>query len=102
MWNFPFPRRKNRFLVEADVGPLHLANSGRMEELLRPGALGFYHPHPKTVGRLYLVEREGVLVGVDAHLPSHLLSLLLWVRTWEAWAKEAPPLGIDLYHPMQA
>ena len=60
----------NRFLVEADVGPLHLANTGRLRELLLPGTPGHYHPRPtpKTRGRLYLVEREGVLVGVDATL----------------------------------
>ncbi|WP_234553588.1 DNA/RNA nuclease SfsA [Thermus caliditerrae] len=74
-----FLRRRNRFLVEADVGPLHLANSGRMGELLLPGAPCFYHPHPapKTLGRVLLVESQGVLVGVDATLANRLLEILL-------------------------
>ena len=72
-------RRANRFVVEADVGPLHLANTGRLTELLLPGTRGHYHPRPtaKTRGRLYLVEREGVLVGVDATLAGPLLERLL-------------------------
>ncbi|WP_243028079.1 DNA/RNA nuclease SfsA [Thermus albus] len=87
MWALPLPplkpcrfiRRKNRFLVEADVGPLHLPNSGRMTELLLPGTPCFYHPRPtlKTVGRMVLVESQGVLVGVDASLANRLLELLL-------------------------
>ncbi|TFU27690.1 DNA/RNA nuclease SfsA [Thermus tengchongensis] len=74
-----FLKRKNRFLVEADVGPLHLPNSGRMGELLLPGTPCFYHPRatPKTVGRLLLLESRGVLVGVDASLANRLLELLL-------------------------
>ncbi|MDM7323608.1 MAG: DNA/RNA nuclease SfsA, partial [Thermus sp.] len=74
-----FIRRKNRFLVEADVGPLHLANSGRMAELLLPKAPCFYHPRatPKTVGRMMLVESQGVLVGVDASMANGLLEVLL-------------------------
>jgi len=61
------------------VGPLHLANTGRLTELLLPGTRGHYHPRPtaKTRGRLYLVEREGVLVGVDATLAGPLLERLL-------------------------
>ncbi|KHG66558.1 sugar fermentation stimulation protein [Thermus sp. 2.9] len=74
-----FCRRKNRFLVEADVGPLHLANTGRMAELLRPGVSCYYHPKPtpKTLGRMVLVAAEGVLVGVDASLAGRLLERLL-------------------------
>ncbi|AEV15364.1 Sugar fermentation stimulation protein [Thermus sp. CCB_US3_UF1] len=74
-----FLGRKNRFLVEADVGPLHLPNSGRMAELLLPHAPCFYWPKPtpKTRGRMVLVEREGVLVGVDATQANRLLELLL-------------------------
>ncbi|WP_105318538.1 DNA/RNA nuclease SfsA [Thermus tenuipuniceus] len=87
MFSFPLPplkpcrflRRRTRFLVEADVGPLHLPNSGRMAELLLPGTPCFYHPRPtlKTVGRIILVESQGVLVGVDASLANRLLELLL-------------------------
>ncbi|WP_051946856.1 DNA/RNA nuclease SfsA [Thermus amyloliquefaciens] len=85
MWPLPplkpcrFLKRRNRFLVEADVGPLHLPNSGRMGELLLPGTPCWYHPRPtpKTVGRMILVESQGVLVGVDASLANRLLEVLI-------------------------
>lgn len=88
-----FLRRKSRFLVEADVGPLHLPNSGRMAELLIPGAPCHYHPKPspKTLGRMVLVESRGVLVGVDASLAGRLLEALLSAGhfgTLEALKKE--------------
>ncbi|GAA6757643.1 DNA/RNA nuclease SfsA [Thermus oshimai] len=91
-------RRRNRFLVEADVGPLHLPNSGRMAELLRPGAPCHYLPRPaqKTLGRLVLVEAEGVLVGVDAALANKLLELLLREGVFgplETLRKEVPVGG---------
>jgi sugar fermentation stimulation protein A len=62
------------------VGPLHLPNSGRMAELLIPGAPCHYHPKPspKTLGRMVLVESRGVLVGVDASLAEDLLEQLLF------------------------
>jgi len=91
-------RRAYRFLVEADVGPLHLPNSGRMGELLLPGTPGHYHPRPapKTLGRLYLVEREGVLVGVDASLAARVLEALLkegFFGPLEALKREAKVAG---------
>ena len=82
-----FLRRKSRFLVEADVGPLHLPNSGRMAELLIPGAPCHYHPKPspKTLGRMVLVESRGVLVGVDASLAEDLLEQLLFRGALGLW-----------------
>jgi len=93
-----FLRRKGRFLVEADVGPLHLPNSGRMAELLIPGAPCHYHPEPspKTLGRMVLVESRGVLVGVDASLAEDLLEQLLFSGRFgalEALRREVPLEG---------
>ncbi|GAA5335035.1 MULTISPECIES: DNA/RNA nuclease SfsA [Thermus] len=93
-----FLRRKNRFLVEADVGPLHLANSGRMAELLLPLTPCYYHPRPtpKTLGRMVLVESQGVLVGVDASLAGRLLEALLregHLGPVEALRREVPLAG---------
>ncbi len=61
------------------MGLLHLPNSGRMGELLLPGTPCHYHqrPTPRTLGRMVLLERQGVLVGVDASLAGDLLELLL-------------------------
>ncbi len=80
------------------MGPLHLPNSGRMAELLRPGTPGHYHPRPtpKTLGRLLLVEQEGVLVGVDASLAARVLEALLrggFFGPLEALRREAPVAG---------
>ncbi|WP_332871162.1 DNA/RNA nuclease SfsA [Thermus sediminis] len=90
-----FLRRINRFLVEADVGPLHLPNSGRMAELLTPGTPCHYQrkPTPKGLGRMVLVESRGVLVGVDATLAGDLLALLLLSGRFgalEALRREVP------------
>jgi sugar fermentation stimulation protein A len=79
-----FRRRLNRFAVEAR-GPdggrplyLHLANSGRMRELLVPGAAGLAElragPGRRTDGSLLLIRSGGRWVGLDAHLPNRLFA----------------------------
>ncbi|MGQ9692195.1 MAG: DNA/RNA nuclease SfsA [Thermaceae bacterium] len=93
-----FLERPNRFLVRTDRGLLHLPNSGRMRELLRPGApcLFLPRPTPRTLGRMVLVKDQGVWVGVDAHRAGRLLELLLhrgWFGRLEALRREAPILG---------
>ncbi|MDW8317275.1 MAG: DNA/RNA nuclease SfsA [Anaerolineae bacterium] len=76
-----FLRRENRFRcqVELDgaVVPAHLPNSGRLGELLTPGAAVRVRPaaNPgprKTVGDLTLVWHAGAWVSVDARLPGRL------------------------------
>ena len=57
--------------------PVHVANSGRLEELLRPSNLMLLAPAPavsqrKTAYHLVLVEADGVLVSADARLPNAL------------------------------
>lgn len=76
-----FIRRENRFraLVELDGRPqaAHVANSGRLGELLTPRAavwVALAQPGAarKTACHLALVEYGGVLVSVDARLPNRL------------------------------
>jgi len=85
-------------VAETDRGPLHLPNSGRMAELLLPGAPCLYLPKsgPRTRGRMVLVGSRGVWVGVDAHRAGRLLELLLrlgWFGPLKALRKEVRLLG---------
>lgn len=74
--------RPNRFgaWVETDSGRLylHVPNSGRLPELMRPGIQLLWHPRPdadrKTAGDVILVRHAGVWVCVDARLPPRLLA----------------------------
>jgi sugar fermentation stimulation protein A len=83
-----FVRRENRFRVEVELGhglaAAHLPNSGRLEELLMPGARVWLTPadpaaraHRRTGYDLTLVEYSGRLVSVDARLPTELIAVAL-------------------------
>lgn len=80
-----FVRRVNRFAAEVRVAEelwrVHLPNSGRMEELLVPGAPVRVFPtsarNGKTRGRLLLIRHAGRWVGLDSHLPNRLWELAL-------------------------
>lgn len=76
-----FIERRNRFSVVLELRGCevnaHLANSGRLEELLVPGQAAYCSPasspNRKTDWDLRLMETEaGVLVSVDARLPNVL------------------------------
>jgi sugar fermentation stimulation protein A len=74
-------RRVNRFKVEVlldGVVPAYLPNSGRMRELIYPGALGYVSEASRTKGKtrydLLLVRHRGLLVSVDSRLPNILVS----------------------------
>lgn len=80
-----FIRRANRFLACVDLNgqetPVHIANSGRLRELFRPGAAVWLKPIPdppptgrKTAYDLALVETAGTLVSADARLPNALVA----------------------------
>ena len=77
-----FVKRLNRFSVEVTLGGrptlAHLPNSGRLRELLRPGALIYVadrsSPKRKTAYDLALVRHGRRLVSVDARLPNHLVA----------------------------
>ena len=91
-----FVRRDNRFLVTAILDgrevKAHLANSGRVRELLVPGAALYLAlaaaPGRKTAFDVQLVESAGVLVSADARLPPHLLAERVLA---------SPPDGLDGY-----
>lgn len=79
-----FIKRLNRFVALVDPGhgepvKVHVPSSGRMEELLVPGALVVVEPFSKggehkTAGRLAKVlYADSVWVSIDSHLPNRLL-----------------------------
>jgi len=89
-----FLRRENRFraTIEIDGRPAaaHVPNSGRLGELLVPGALVWVSPAStsgrKTAYDLRLVAHGDVLVSIDARLPASLLT--------EAWQEgRLPPFA---------
>ena len=77
-----FVSRPNRFValtrLDGVETPAHVANSGRLRELLYPGNRVLLAPaaapHRKTDFDLALVEVDGVLVSIDARLPNRLLA----------------------------
>jgi sugar fermentation stimulation protein A len=88
----------NRFAAEVEiegrVRRVHLPNSGRMEELLVPGAAVRVHlsDSNRTWGTLLLVRHHHRWVGLDSHLPNRLweeacraggLPPVVGVRAWE-------------------
>jgi sugar fermentation stimulation protein A len=83
-----FVRRDNRFRVQVEtewgLAAAHLPNSGRLEELLMPGAPVWLTPagpaaraRRRTGYDLTLVEYSGRLVSVDARLPTELVAIAL-------------------------
>ena len=75
--------RPNRFVVRAlldgDEVTAHLANSGRLHELLHPGNTLLLARAPedgtrRTAYDLVLIEVNGVLVSADARLPNALFA----------------------------
>ena len=83
-----FLTRDNRFRVTVDVAGqhvwAHLANSGRLRELLVPGCRTVLIKRPgaarKTGYDLSLVQSEGRWVSVDARLPNDLVAEALTYR----------------------
>lgn len=74
-----FLKRENRFLAfilsqNQEKIPIHVANSGRMKELLTAGVKVWWQPKntPKTKGLLWAVENNGVLVVLSAVTANHI------------------------------
>lgn len=85
-----FVRRDNRFRAwvehEGELISAHVANSGRLGELLTPGTAVWIRRHDrgserKTASDLALVAYAGVLVSIDARLPNKLLAEALAANT---------------------
>jgi len=80
-----FLTRSNRFRVEVRIGhqvaSAHLANPGRLEQLLIPNRTVWLRsaddPHRKTDYDLALIEYGEILVSLNAHLPNALLAQAL-------------------------
>jgi sugar fermentation stimulation protein A len=99
-----FVRRLNRFLVEVEaagsVQQAHLPNSGRLNELLKPGAQAALCPvlkaGRKTAFDMVMVESGGVWVSCDARLPPALLEEALnegvipEFEGYSRWRREVP------------
>ncbi len=90
-----FVRRDNRFRAQVErdgrLMATHVANSGRLGELLTPGAAVWVAPFQdqaarKTACHLALVEYAGVLVSVDARLPNRLVAEALAAQRLPALA----------------
>src|SRR5687767_8412146 len=77
-----FLSRPNRFIANVDIGgietPVHVANSGRLRELLTPGrSVYLENAIPglrRTQHTLSLVEMPSALVSIDSRLSSALAS----------------------------
>ena len=78
-----FIKRLNRFAALVDIDRrehlVHVANSGRMEELLVPGFRVLLAPAPqpstrKTSHDLAIVDTGGTLASADARLPNRLVA----------------------------
>ncbi len=94
-----FLERPNRFVAKVAVGgqeeTVHVANPGRMTELLMPGApvwlaekAGKAAKPRKTRFQLALVDYRGVgLVSVDSNLPNRLVYSLLLARAIPEFAE---------------
>ncbi len=80
-----FVRRENRFRAEVELQgepvKVHVPNSGRMQELLTPGAAVWIQPASgakrKTAYTLLLVQQGERLVCLNAHLANELVAFWL-------------------------
>lgn len=89
-----FRRRLNRFAAEVECAgrmvPAHVPNSGRLRELLQPGASVWLTPvvqgRRKTAFDLSLAVADHTLVSVDARLPSGLVREALEAGRLRAFA----------------
>lgn len=75
-----FLKRPNRFIAHIDINGeeiiCHVPNTGRLRELLIPGAsvLLSHHPSPlrKTQYELRMVKKNGNWISIDSQLPNSL------------------------------
>src|SRR5690554_2114988 len=79
-----FQERPNRFLarvlIEKGEVLAHIADPGRLKELLLPGVEVFLRPatgERKTKFDLVLVKHQGILVSLESTLPNRLVNLAL-------------------------
>lgn len=83
-----FLARPNRFIAQVDIaGETHLChvkNTGRLGELLAPGARVYVqpatNPDRKTRYDLIVVEKDGLLFNIDSNAPNAVFAEYLWER----------------------
>lgn len=86
--------RPNRFLAQVELDgaavAAHVADPGRLEDLLVPGAAVYVAPAAapgrRTAYDLRLVEGPGVLVSVDSRVPNRLVARALAAQAWPEFA----------------
>ncbi len=105
-----FLRRLNRFACEVELSggaaPAHLANSGRLGELLTAGRRVYLAPRPsahrKTRYDLVLARAGRSLVSLDARLPNALVAeafeagLIGELSAYVSYRREVPFDGVRL------
>ena len=82
-----FKKRPNRFIAHVEIDGreeiCHVKNTGRLGELLIPGAKVYvsHHDNPKrkTKYSLIAVEKEGIVYNIDSQAPNQLA--LEWVQS---------------------
>lgn len=99
-----FLRRPNRFVIECLMGnrtvKAHLANPGRLWELLLPGREILLLPRPNGKATAFFalaVKREGTVVPLDTHLANGAAGLLFSEGLIPGWeearvVKREPPV----------
>lgn len=76
-----FSKRLNRFLAEVEIDgqvtQVHVKNTGRLRELLMPGARVWLEPSDKperkTAFSLISVEKNGQVINIDSQVPNRIV-----------------------------
>ena len=92
-----FLQRPNRFIARCEVGGetvvCHVKNTGRCRELLRPGAAVYLerseNPARRTAFDLIAVDKDGLLVNMDAQAPNRVFGE--FARTFDSTAVDVNP-----------
>lgn len=92
-----FLQRPNRFIARCEVGSetvvCHVKNTGRCRELLRPGAAVYLerseNPARRTAFDLIAVDKDGLLVNMDAQAPNRVFGE--FARTFDPTAVDVKP-----------
>ena len=92
-----FLARPNRFIARVElngqVETVHVKNTGRCRELLRPGAAVYLerseNPARRTAFDLIAVDKDGLLVNMDAQAPNRVFGE--FARTFDPTAVDVKP-----------
>lgn len=98
-----FLYRVNRFIAKCELdgaeAVVHVKNTGRLGELLRPGAAvwleGSTNPARKTAYDLVAVENRGYVVNIDSQAPNRIVRE--WIETG-GWGHDVSDLRGEVVH----